>query len=73
MTEWWWSDLTEEDRLVVAEFVAQEQQRQPREGPEAVEPSGGQSIDDANGFELGLINLRMKWVKIMKGRGTSHG
>ena len=34
-----WSDLTEEDRLVVAELVAQEQQQQPREEPEAaVEP-----------------------------------
>ena len=31
-----WSDLTEEDRLVVAELVAQEQQQQPREKPEAV-------------------------------------
>ena len=30
-----WSDLTEEDRLVVAEVVAQEQQQQPREEPEA--------------------------------------
>ena len=30
-----WSDLTEEDRLVVAELVAQEQQQQPREEPEA--------------------------------------
>ena len=34
-----WSDLTEEDRLIVAELVAQEQQQQPREEPEAaVEP-----------------------------------
>ena len=34
-----WSDLTEEDRLVIAEIVAQEQQQQPREEPEvAVEP-----------------------------------
>ena len=42
-----WSDLTKADRLVVAELVAQDQQQQPREEPEAAETSGGQSIDDA--------------------------
>ena len=30
-----WSDLTEEDHLIVAELVAQEQQQQLREEPEA--------------------------------------
>ena len=34
-----WSNLTEEDRLVIAELVAQDQQQQPRKEPEAaVEP-----------------------------------
>ena len=34
-----WSDLTEEDRLVITELVAQEQQHQPREEPQvAAEP-----------------------------------
>ena len=36
-----WSNLTEEDRIVVAELVAQQQQ-QPREVPEAV----AESTDD---------------------------
>ena len=101
-----WSDLTEEDRIVVAELVTQEQQQQqPREEPEAaVELSDDDesraaaaavldvlfndtsSESDFEGFasaeveasmmptvELGLIHPRMKWVKIMKRRGTSHG
>ena len=34
-----WSDLTEEDRIVVAELVAQEQQQQLREEPKAAAES----------------------------------
>ena len=34
-----WSDLTEEDRIVVAELVVQEQQQQPGEYPEAAAES----------------------------------
>ena len=34
-----WSDLTEEDRIVVAELVVQEQQQQPREELEAAAES----------------------------------
>ena len=30
-----WSNLTEEDRFVVAELVAQEQEQQPQEEPDA--------------------------------------
>ena len=37
-----WSDLTEEDRIVVAELVVQEQQQQPGEEPEAA----AESADD---------------------------
>ena len=44
-----WSDLTEEDRIVVAELVAQEQQQQPREELEAAaeSPDADESHDAA--------------------------
>ena len=38
-----WSDLTEEDRIVVVELVVQEQQQQPQEEPEAVAESPDES------------------------------
>ena len=48
-----WSALTDEDRLVIAELVAQEQQ-QPREEPEvAAEPS----VDDESRVAAAVLDV----------------
>ena len=52
-----WSDLTEDDRRIVAELVAQEQQQQPREEPDApAEPPDDDESRAAAAFLDALFN-----------------